>query len=48
MIKLKKEHFVIQPYSFFPVVISASLISGAALELVETSKAVAYPSMGSV
>jgi len=48
MIKLKKEHFVIQPYSFFPVVILASLISGVALGLVETPKAGAYPSMGSV
>jgi hypothetical protein len=48
MIKLKKEHFVIQLYSFFPVAILASLISGVALGLVETRKAVAYPSMGSV
>jgi hypothetical protein len=48
MIKLKKEHFVIQPDSFPPMVILASLISGVALGLVETRKAVAYPSMGSV
>jgi hypothetical protein len=48
MIKLKKEHFVIQPYSFSPMVISASLISGVARGLFETRKAGAYQGMGSV
>jgi len=39
---------VIQPYSFSPMVISVSLISGVALGIVETHKAGADQGMGSV
>ena len=44
MIKLTKEYFVIQPYSFPPMTISVSL---AVFGLVDARKADAYASMGS-